>query len=108
MSGVGGGFGGNTNNTGFGGGGSNAQQQPAGRFGRQGGGNGNCGQASCKFFQQGTCKNGDYCLFSHDLKSGGGDGGFGGISLNTPFGGGISNNPFGGGSAMNNNPFGRP
>jgi hypothetical protein len=48
------------------------------------------------------------CRFSHDLKSGGGGGGFGGISLNTPFGCGISNNPFGCGSATNNNPFGGP
>ena len=55
-------------------------------------------------------KNGDNCHFSHDLKSGGGGGGFGGVTLNTPFGGGILYNPFGGGSVSNNtcNPFGGP
>jgi hypothetical protein len=80
----GGGFGGTTNNTGFDGAGSNAQQQSAGVFGRQEGGNRNSGQASCKFFQQGTCRNGDNCRFSHDLISGGGGGGFSRIPLNTP------------------------
>lgn len=56
----------------------------------------------CKFFAQGTCRNGSSCRFSHDSFGGGGGGGGG---RNNSSNNGFGSNSFGNGRNSNSNGF---
>jgi len=100
-------FGGNSmqQNSPFGGGGNNQQSTPFG-----GGGGGGRKKGPCKFFQQGKCRKGANCQYSHDIPAGNG-GGFGNnqgfqSKNNSGFGSNNNNQGFGsnaGGFGSNNN-----
>lgn len=90
---------------GSGGGGSNPSPfcNPVGQPSNAFGGNGSNKQP-CKFFANGTCRNGDRCKFSHELPTG--------SSNPSPFGGqtfGAANkSPFGGGGFGDQQPGNKP